>query len=59
MARHGIWVGKVRHGGRLHHAGSFESIEAAETAVIDLRNRLFTNNLTDQVPASTLSNTTR
>lgn len=48
--RHGRagWVGKVRHGGRLYHAGYFDSIEEAEVAVIALRNHLFTNNLLDR-----------
>ncbi len=42
------WVARVKHNGKHHYAGSFDTIEAAEAAVIAKRNELYTNNLADR-----------
>ena len=41
------WYGSVRHHGKAHHAGSYDTPEEANDAVIALRNKLFTNNILD------------
>lgn len=38
---------QVRHNGKLHHAGMFNSAEEANRAAIAKRNELFSNNLSD------------
>lgn len=45
----GTWVAKVRHNGRMYYAGYHKTIDAAEAAVIQLRNRLFTHNDLDRM----------
>ena len=42
------WRGTVKHAGRAYNVGRFDSIEAAEAAVIAKRNELHTNNLSDR-----------
>lgn len=42
------WEAYVRSDGVKHHAGLFDTKEAATEAVVALRNRLFTNNIQDQ-----------
>lgn len=44
----GRWNTRVRHNGVEHTAGTFDTLEDAETAVTDLRNRLFTHNSEDR-----------
>lgn len=44
-----MWLARVRHYGKEHHVGRFDSLEEAEAAVIAKRNELFTNNLLDRV----------
>jgi hypothetical protein len=34
------WVAQIRHGGKLHHLGYFESAESAHAAYIDAKRRL-------------------
>lgn len=45
------WRVQVTHDGRSHSGGYFLTIEAAEAAVVALRNRLFTNNVQDRQAA--------
>lgn len=42
------WRGCVRHNGKLHHTIPFSTAEEANTAVIELRNELYTHNLLDR-----------
>lgn len=42
------WVARVRHEGKLHHVGLFDTIEAASYAVTTRRNELFTHNDLDR-----------
>lgn len=42
------WVGRVRHRGKNHHAGTFKTISEAEAAVVALRRQLFTHNDMDR-----------
>lgn len=44
---------QVRSGGRRYNAGTFTDLAEAEAAVIDLRNRLHTNNLRDRIRTAT------
>lgn len=42
------WAARVRHGGKLHHAGFHSSIDAARDAVTAVRLELFTHNDLDR-----------
>lgn len=42
------WVGQVSHKGRTYSAGHHKTIDAAERAVLALRNELHTNNIKDR-----------
>lgn len=48
----GKYLGRVRHHGRMHHAGWFDTLAEAEQAVIALRNQLFTHNDLDRRDAA-------
>jgi hypothetical protein len=48
----GLWVVEVTHNYRKHYGGYFRSLEDAEVAAVELRNRLFTNNLLDSEEAA-------
>jgi len=43
--RDGKWEARARHHGRAYFGGVFSTPEEAETAAIELRNRLFTHNV--------------
>ena len=43
------WAGKVQHNNRSYFAGYFDTPEAAHSAVVALRNRLFTHNDLDRL----------
>ncbi|MFE4229150.1 HNH endonuclease [Arthrobacter sp. NPDC056886] len=45
------WVAEVRHSGKQHYAGSYDSLAEAEAAVIAKRNELFTHNDLDRQAA--------
>lgn len=45
------WVGQVKHAGKIHYLGTFDTIAEAEAVVIAKRNELFTNNLLDRKAA--------
>lgn len=47
------WQANVRHNGRLHYVGTFDTVAAAEVAVIAKRNELFTHNDRDRTLAVT------
>jgi len=49
------FVARVRHNGQMFHGGYFDSAEDANAAAIELRNRLFTNNLLDTARCAELS----
>lgn len=42
------WQVSVRHNGRTHYGGTFVDLDDAKRAAVDLRNKLFTNNLADR-----------
>lgn len=44
----GTWAAVVKHHGRLYYNGYHRTPEEANRAVIELRNRLYTNNLLDR-----------
>lgn len=44
----GKWQARTRHNGRTYLAGRFDDPEEANRAVIEMRNRLHTNNLLDR-----------
>ena len=46
-ATHKLWVVRVGHAGKRHLGGYFRDLDEAEKAAIELRNRLYTNNLGD------------
>lgn len=46
------WLAGVRHKGRTYNLGRYDTLEAAEAAVVAGRNRLYTNNLKDRMVAS-------
>lgn len=46
--RNGRWQARVTHYGKVHTAGTHDTIEQAGAAVIDLRNKLFTHNDADR-----------
>lgn len=48
----GFWFVRVTHHGKSYYGGSSRNLAEAERAAIDLRNRLYTNNLLDQKAAS-------
>lgn len=47
----GRWQGLVRHEGKRHHVGYFDTIEQAESAVLAKRNELHTFNDLDRIRA--------
>lgn len=51
-ATHGLWFVRVGHYGKRYFGGYFRDLESAEKAAIELRNRLYTNNLRDRDTAS-------
>ena len=42
------WLVVIGHNRRSYYGGMYDTIAEAETAAVDLRSRLFTNNLTDR-----------
>lgn len=49
--RQGAWIVRVGHNRKLHHGGSFRSLEAAAARAVQLRNQLFTHNDVDRMAA--------
>lgn len=50
--KHGSrWRVRVRHYGTTHHGGTYSTAEEAAPAAQALRNKLFTHNLLDRIPA--------
>jgi len=47
-----LWVAVVQHYGRRHFVGRFKSLEFAERAVLETRNKLFTFNDRDREPVA-------
>lgn len=46
------FVAQVKHDGKIHYFGSYETVEEAESVVIEKRNELFTNNQLDRRKAA-------
>lgn len=44
----GKWMAQVRHNGKLHIGGYFDTVDAAAEAVRNLRNQLYTHNNLDR-----------
>jgi hypothetical protein len=45
----GRWKGLVKHFGKIHYVGTFDSVAEAEIAVVAKRNELFTHNDADRM----------
>lgn len=52
FSRDSRWRAQVKHHGKVHHVGYFDTIEAAESAVIAKRIALFTHNDADRMGIS-------
>ena len=46
--RRELWFAKVSHNGRAHYGGWSKDIRVAERAAVEIRNRLYSNNLVDR-----------